>query len=491
MCSPATTNSAVNEMGEGLAALGIAALVFGAGLWGARRSGQLLLTLRSRRRDELEHRGMVYESDLWLRIALLVVWFGIALSSLALLPAIVWIADSDDEARGIAIRMLVVCLPIAAIGVAWGLVSMRFHVVEQDGLTQAGPFREKSIQFDQIDEVAEAGMVPALVIRGAGERIKISKTSAGYDDVFNRVASQIEMQAATAPSGEQTEASGTYRVGRLRLGLNLGFLTVLLLFFLIGPWLVVEGDHPIRDGFAFVGIGLFIWSLFAFLVASETLPRRQPIELKLADPLAWRTLTGGWRDRPANELASASVETEITYVKGQPHRHHPLRLRFVDGELVEISDHRGRHLGSSTQLLGVDARARCLTTSQRSADDQQQANELIAEGAVHLERGDWRPAAEAWTRAVAHWPAPHRLALYGRIGELYRAHGDTDDDRRMAIGWFHAHVDAFPSDAAGWQAIAALTAGGLRSDRSLEAAGVAEQLLLSGTAVEPPDPFAG
>lgn len=488
---------------EDVALIALAIGVFAVGLFGARFVARLLLSERSRREDLWEPHGMVHGSDMVLRIALIFVWAGFVLGSLSLLPGLAWAVDGDTEARDIALRIFMVGAATVGFGVVASLPGLRLLIVEADQLTRAGVFSNVALRFSEIERIDEARTIPALLVRGPGARIRISRSVAGFDDLFNRMAESVDPAvlhagsnvAANAASSDRPGAAaeirsdGHYAVGRTRLRLNIGFLVAVLLFFLLWPWFVIDGEHPIRDSFLFVGIGLFLWLALAALVSNETLQRGQPIELKLREAsIAWRTLRSGWIERPVDELVSASVEPWIMYVKGQPGRRYPLRLRFLGDDMLEIDDFRGRHLGSSTHLLGVDIRQRYLTTTARSDAQREESRNSLA--TAHALEEDAKPleSVEHYRAAIALWPSAENLALYGYVAEILRTHGETHEHKTSAIAHFRAHVDLHPSDATAWQALGACLAGGLRSDAADEAIATAEQLLMSGRDVSPPTP---
>jgi hypothetical protein len=481
--------------------IAIAIGVFVIGLLGARSVARLLLTERARREDIWEPHGIVHGSDMALRIALLFVWAGFALGSLSLLPGLAWAIDGDPEARTVALRILMVGAGTVAFGLVASLPGLRLLVIEDEQLTRAGVFRDVSLPFPSIERVDEARTMPALVVRGIGTRIRIPRSAAGFDDMFNRLVESIAPDvlhansrspsglANVTPDGQSTptHSDGRYAVGRMLLRLNIGFLVASFLFFLLWPWFVVGGEHPIRDSFIFVGIGLLLWLALATLVSSETLQKGQPIELELRDStIAWRTLRGDWRERNTDELVSASVETWIMYVKGQPGRRYPLRLRFIGDEVLQIDDYRGRQLGSSTHLLGVDIRQRYLTTHDRSsAQEAASVSSLVT--AKGLEAGGSPlESVEHYRAAIALWPSPENLALYGHVADVLRLHGERPEQRTAAIAHYRAHVDFHPSDATAWQSLGACLSGGLRNDAAEEAIATAEQLLSSGRDVSPP-----
>lgn len=478
----------------GWADLGIIALavaVFVCGLVGARAVARLLLSERARRQDLWEPRGMVHGSDMVLRVALIVVWAGFAIGSIALLPALAWAFDGDTEARDVAIRIFMVGAVIIIIGIGCSLPGLRLLVIDEQGVTRAGVFTDTELAFTDIERVDEARTVPAIIARGAGQKIRIPRSAAGFDDLFNRLVGSIGSDALHRQTDQATASTPNtshYAVSNTRLRLNIGFLIASLLFFVLWPWFVVDGEHPIRDSFFFVGVGLPLWFALAFLVSNETLQRGQPIELELHDStIRWRTLRGPWRERPAVELVSASVEPWIMYVKGQPGRRYPLRLRFIDEEVLEIDDFRGKHLGASSHLIGVDVRRRYLTTANRSSHDHE--NALAFLNAARQLEADGNPleSIAPYRHAIALWPSPEHLALYGHVGDVLRTHGQTPEHTAIAIAHYRAHVDIHPSDADAWQALGSCLSGGLRNDSAEEAIATAEQLLMSGRHVPPPN----
>jgi|GEM_PF-2230686 len=476
---------------DDLAAIGIAVFVFIGGLLGARFVARRLLIERARRADQLESRGIVYGSDMIMRVALIFVWAGFAFGSVALLPGAAWIAADDAEAGSIALRLVAVGLVTVGFGVISSLLGLRLLVLEDDRLTRAGPFAVRSLSFVDIECIYEARGIPALLVRAPTGRIRVARSLAGFDDLFTRLIDAVgpskltgARQPATTSDGTSTATAaldGRYLVGNVRLGMNIGFLGLSLIFFLAWPWFLVDGEHPIRDSFIFVGIGLIMWVGLAFIVGNETLQRHQPIELELrANSIAWRTLRGSMTERAHTDLVSASVEPWIMYVKGQPGRRYPLRLRFVDDEVLEIDDFRGRHLGSSTHLISVDLKERYLTTANREADHQVRSDDALLQGQEAEARGAPLDAVVHYRRSVAAWPSPDRLALYGHIADLFREHGTSPEHRTSAIAHYRAHVDTYPSDATAWQGLGVCLSGGHRTDSADEAIATAEQLIMSG-----------
>lgn len=469
---------------DDIAIIALAIGVFACGLLGARAVARLVLSERERRQGIWEPRGMVHGSDMVLRIALIFVWAGFAIASISLLPALAWVFDGDTEARDVAIRIFMVGAVIIILGIVSSLPGLRLLVIDEHGLTRAGVFSDTELAFVDIERVDEARSFPALLVRGAGQKIRIPRSADGFDDLFNRLIGFVGTEPLGQDPGQSASdlpLDGHYAVGKTRLRLNIGFLGATLLFFLLWPWFVVDGEHPVRDSFFFVGIGLFLWLALAALVANETLQRGQPVELQLREStIAWRTLRGTWLERPSVELLSASVEPCFIYVKGQPGRRYPLRLRFVDDAVLEIDDFRGKHLGASTHLIGVDLRQRYLTTANRSPEDHEQA--LAALAVARQLESDQKPLESVphYQLAIARWPSPEHLALYGHVADLLRIHGETADHKTMAIARYRAHVDLHPSDADAWQALGACLSGGLRNDSAEEAIATAEQLLMSG-----------
>lgn len=472
-------------------AIGLAILAFALGILGARAVGRMLFHERGRREDAWQPYGVVYGSDMVLRVALIVVWGGFVIGSLALLPGLAWAVDGDGEALEISTRMLLVGGSIVAVGVLASLPGLRLVVLQPQHLTKAGVLRNTSIALAAVDSIDESKTLPGILVRGSDDTIRLSRTMANFDDLFNRLSQELPASATSrmrdaggpAPTGGTPNApeDGRYAVGRLRIRLNLGFLAVMLLFFIAWPWFLVEGEHPIRDSFAFVGIGLSLWLALAFLVANETLQRGQPVELELrSGSIAWRTLRGAWRERAAAELVSASVEPEIIYIKGQPGRRYPLRLRFVDDEILEIDDFRGRHLGSSTHNIGIDVRGRYLDTAARTPAHQAESTAQLESALAAEARGEPLEAVGHFRHAIAAWPSKTNLALYARVADLLREHGTEPEHRKLAIAHYRAHVDLFPSDASAWQALGASLSGGLRSDAADEAIATAEQILFAG-----------
>ena len=485
---------------EDVALIALTIVVFGAGLLVARLVGRRLLEWSARVRNGVDHRGTVYGSDMIVRVALIGVWAGGALGSLGVLPGIVWLATGDTEARRIAVAIVGVSGMVVVLAVLMVIVGMRFFVLEEDRITRVGAFGERSVRFAAIDRFDESGGLPALRIHSDAKTMRVSKTLAGFDDLFNRITEHVSAPYVVPEQvrpGEPTEYSlqetAQFAVSAQRRRVNTVVLISTLVVVLVWPWFLVEGDHVVRDSFIFMAMGLGLWLVTVLLVRTETSPRGQPIELRLApSEIGWRLSRGEWQTRRPQELVSASVETTIIYVKSQPGHRYPLRLRFTDGTVLQIDDHRGRHLGSSTQLLGLELRRRYVTTANRLESDLANATAQLLEARAAENRGDVLAAVGAYQRAIAHWPDEAHLALHRYCGDLLRAHVDSlvGDGREFrketaairadALGHYRAHLDTFPYDADAWQAIAACVGGGSRTDLADESIASAEQLLMSG-----------
>ena len=257
----------------------------------------------------------------------------------------------------------------------------------------------------------------------------------------------------------------------------------LFLVFLVGwPWFLVEGDHPTRDSFIFVGIGLGMWTVIALLVKAETFPGGQPIELVLTpEAVRWRTLRGGWSERPTTDLHGAAVETTIIYVKGQPGHRYPLRMRFLDGTVLEVGDQRARQFATSPQHLEMVVIRTCLDPSTRSPTDLAESGRAVDAAEAAEAAGDTVGAVGHFRRAIARYPDRYRSSLHRHAGDLLR---QVDDDGG-AIGHYRSHLNVFPDDAVAWQALAEALPDHYRTELRDETIAIAEQLLLSGRAASP------
>jgi tetratricopeptide (TPR) repeat protein len=241
----------------------------------------------------------------------------------------------------------------------------------------------------------------------------------------------------------------------------------------IGPWFVVEGEHPVRDGFIFIGLGSGLWALFGGLLTAEEFARGQPTELQLGPAgLAWRkygerTLTR----RSVDELVSSSTETDIIYVRNVPRYRHPLVLTFTDGERLTIHQLRATRLGTSSHHLAHEIRQRYMNSVDRT-DAERATAEAWTTTAQNLDaEGEAAAAADAFRRAIASYPDHSRLALHAHVGDLLR----SVSNHQSAVSSYRAHLDFAPSDSAAWRGlVAAYTALG-REDLANEAAEAAGQ----------------
>ena len=482
----------------------LSVFVIGAGLVAAGRLGRAMLARRERTVERLADRGTVYGSDAGIRVALLIVWMGGALGSLCLLPGAVWAIEGDPDARRAALGLAAVGAVFVGLGVLVSLPGQTVVVLEDDRLTKVGLRRERSVRFAAVTSVVESRRWPSTVVIGDGRRIRLGRTTAGFDDLFNRLAASVPAQAlardqALAP--DQADGAGpprardpdpsagtatvefTVRARVIRAaGGGLGGLLVALVAW---PWFLVGGDHPTRDAWIFCAMGIGLWAVIALLVQAESFPHHQPVEISLSPQrIVWRPLRGERIERPANELVSASVETTIVYVRRQPGHRYPLRLRFVDGTTVEIGDRRARQLGASTQHLAAAVRRTCLDVGTRPPEDREVSDRALraADDAAAIgEVGEAGREIDQLLTAIARWPDPSRWTLHRRVADRLHRAGRTDE----AIGHYRAHLDVFPDDAVAWQELAACLPGGYQSELRDETVALAEQLLLSGRAREP------
>ncbi|MEZ5279316.1 MAG: tetratricopeptide repeat protein [Acidimicrobiales bacterium] len=466
----------LSELAAGAVVLAAVALVVSVGVFGARWAGRTLFNRRERTVEELADVGLVYGSDVAIRLALVLVWLGFALGSLSLLPAAVWLVDADPDASRAAIGLVAVGAVFVGIGLVCSLPGQTVVVLEPDRLTKVKLWTKRSVPIASIEAIEEARWWPASVLSTSDGRMRLSRTMAGFDDLFDRLVAQAprlvsdSMSAsALAPDRDLSHLAVSRKtITAAAVGLGLGLVLVLG-----WPWMVeVIGDNPTRDRFLFMAIGLFMWGLVAPLVRTESFPARQPIELKIAsDRLMWRGLRGGWLERPANQLYAASVETTIIYVRGQPGHRHPLRLRFVDGTVVEIGDRRAAQMGTSTHLISAAVRQRCLSVGARTHSDHSAARHAIGQ----IESG-CEPSAEVEQirRAIGLWPNEGGLGLHLRAGDLLR----RLDRPAEAAAHYRAYLDVFADDATAWQALAECFRGGYRSELYDETIAIAEQLLM-------------
>ena len=471
----------------GVMATVLGVIVFAGGIAVARRIGRRLFDLRARRVETLSERGTVVGGDMAIRMGLLVVWFGTAIGLLCVLPGVVWAVDGDTEARRVAITLAVIGLGFVAVGVVASLPGQRVLLVEPDRLTRSGLLRERSIAFADVAELRDGGQLPTTTVIGTdGTRIRLSRTIQGFDDLYGRLVAHLPehvslgvIEPADPSMASAHDATVVFEVPRrTRRGTVIGF-GLGLLFVLAWPWLLVNGEHPVRDAFIFMGVGAGLWALIALLVKAENFPKGQPMRLELTPSLVrWTTLGGGRHERPTNTLVTAAVETTVIYVKGQAGHRHPLRMRFLDGTMLEIGDARARHFRASTNRIESAIQAICLDPASRTMHDRLESNAALD----RAERSDSPDTVVDELRtAIARHPDPYRRSLHARVGDLLAGIGRGDE----AVSHYRAHLDAFPDDAEAWQALAEVLPKGYRTELHDETVAMAEQLLLTGRARRP------
>ena len=464
-----------------VAACGVPVWLTGRGFKAVIRRRQLLTY-------ELGERGAVHPFDTPLTIGVILFGAGAVFAGINLLPLAVWILDGDPEAR----RVFISFWPIVAFMMLSGWLAarpgFRVFVAEPDALTahRTGvlhrPGRERTIVHDEIVGFHERRtLLGSVEVRGAGDvgRLRISAQTSGFDQLIASLRQAAPGAPYTSfrdrPPGGDTADTERCRwgVAPARTRATLAFLLALLLFFWIWPWLLVTGDHPTRDSVIFMGIGTGMWLIVALLVGQESFQRTQPAEIELRPgAIAWRRFLAGWTERPVTEIVTATVETDIIYVKGFPGYRHPLRLRFVDGGELVVDDARARHLRTSTVHLGAAIRAHLHELDQREPAFEQ----LAASDDAAAERAGDEAAARLRRAAIARWPDQARLATLAAVGDLHRRIGEHD----LAISLYRAHLDLDDESADAWQGLAASFRAKHRDDLAGEATQHAERILLGG-----------
>ena len=482
-------------MSEVLAAavgIGLFALAIGVPVWLTGRGFRAVIRRRVLLADALGERGSVHQFDMPLTLGVVLFGAGAVFAGINLLPLVVWLADGDLEARRVFLSFWGVIGFF--VGCAWlaARPGLRLLVAEPDRLTAhrtglrhrlppAGT--ERSIEHTDITGFHERrSVLGSLEVRGDGpvRQLRINPQTTGFDELvasLRRAAPAAPYTNHRAPDAAERSDAPTpmsWGVPPRQTRLLIGFLGALLLFFWIWPWLLVTGDHPTRDAIIFTALGTGLWLVIALLVGQENFQRRQPAQLDLRPGrIAWRVFRGGWTERPITDVVTATVETDIIYVRGFPGYRHPLRIRFVDGEELLVDDARARHLRTSTVQLGATIRAHVRDLSARTPDDEERARAAddSAEGA------DDREAARLRGVAVALWPDASRLAGLGDIGDLHRRAGD----HALAISLYRSHLDVDSGDADAWQGLAASLRAKGRDDLAGEAVAQAERILLGGS----------
>ena len=248
-------------------------------------------------------------------------------------------------------------------------------------------------------------------------------------------------------------------------------LSLLLAFFVGWPWFVVDGDHPIRDSFAFAGVGIGLWLIVLLLVMQESFPRGQPSQIRLRGELEYREFRNRWQSRPHTDIVTATIEPDIIYVKGIPGRRTPLVIRFIDGSQLTVDDMRAKHLRSTTHAI-----ARAIADWRRECPIDPEAVTRVR-AAVDEHRGETDEArATVLSELVGIDPEAGRHRRLFELGELLRSREEHD----RAIACYQAHLDGEPHDAPAFEALASSYLAIGRRDLAADATAVAERILLNG-----------
>ena len=433
--------------------------------------------------DTLAERGTTYTGHVLVHLAMIIFWAGAMFGGIALIPFLVWVGTGDSEGRRAFFATIGFSAAIGLISLLVAWPGLKVWILEPAGLTLKRLWGERHIPYAAIVELRErASLTGTLEARSADDRIRVPMHISGYDDLFNRLRrsapdATFRGRGADADDhGDPTSTTARFTVSRLRLGLVSGFLAAFLVFFWVWPWFLVEGDHPVRDSFIFMGIGTVVWAAFAFLIGAETFQRDQPSALELRPgEIAFRTLRSDWVTRRDLELVSASVETRIVVVKGQRGYRYPLVLVFTEGDRVELDQFRARHMGTTTHRLATELQRRYCDSSFLSEAYRDASDQWLDRADALAERGRDLEAAHTYQHAIATFPDPARLSRLRVVGDLQRRAVDLVG----AISSYEAHLDFAPDDTDAWQGLAAAYIDIGWPNLAGEATARAEQLLLS------------
>ncbi len=447
--------------------------------------------------DALAARGSVHTYEVHLMMGSVIFIGGSAMLGAAFLPMLVWIFDTDAEARRVFLSMLgvVAAFVILAVLISWP--SLRVWIAEDEQLTVRRMGRERSIRFDAITGIRERrtllGRVDVDGNDDAGHRIhvKLPSQMSGFDELValvrnrapgvefrglqpDRNSSADEPAAPASPLGEPV----SYAVSKARTRAVVVFMSALLIFFWAWPWKLVTGEHPVRDSFIFAGIGTGFWLIILLLVWQESFQARYPAALELRpNEIAWRRFRGRWESRPRTELLSASVETDIRYVRGFPGYLYPLVLTFTGGrpsDRIELDLMRAKHMGTTTQALAAEFHRRYFDPDLSEVHEPATAAGWLGTVVTADEVGDAATAIDALERAIALHPSADNLARLRELGDRLR----RSDENVRAVSAYRAHLDFVPTDASAWEGLAASQRAIGREDLAAEATQAAERILL-------------
>ena len=445
---------------------------------------------RHDRMDELSELGPVGSFHLPLMLGIIIGGLGAFLLAMGIIPLLVWIFDGDTDARRAAIGIAAVSLFFVLGGFLMAWPGLKIWVIDGDELTTVRFRRRVAVRLPDVITIRERrSLTGAWSVASEEDAITVPMQLSGFDEFMSAVrirTTGVELSSfrSTKPGRRGTDPSVPVAerevvelgVSRLRVRATIIGLGLFLLFFWIGPWLVVSGEHPTRDAIIFMGIGTFIWALFALLLAKETFPRGQPAFLTLrTHDFSYRVLRHGWVDVKNDELYSASVETRIQYVKGMPGYLHPLVLVLADGRKVEIDQMRAKHMSTTTQSLGAEIRRRYLDPSTRTQAQRSACGRHIEAAASAESVGDVAASIVSLMAAVASNPDTDRRRMYRTVGDLQRTSGNSE----AAVSSYRAHLDFFPEDHAAWEGLAAALAASGKPDSAAEATAQAERILIN------------
>ncbi len=435
--------------------------------------------MREQKEIELSQHGSVHSWGIPLVLGIIMFGGGAVLAGAGLIPLLVWIFDGDSDARRATIVMFAVFPFFAGLGWLTALPSFRRFVVDDEGITAVRFGRKRHIAFAQITRVRRpsTSLTGAIVVESAKETLRISGQVNDFDQLLDTLNVPENSQPIGQPvSHSAAEPRSEFRVSPTRTRVVLGFLGCLFVFFVGWPWFLVEGDNPVRDSFAFVGIGSFLWAIIALLVAQESFQRGQPNHLRLLDDaIEYRRFRTGWVERPASELITATVETDIIYVRGIPGYRYPLILTFTDGTRLKIDDMRAKHLGTTTHHLGATIRAKYHNPSKVRPADVTLAEQHLDRFEQAENTDDLGGQIDSLGRAIAVAPSEELLARHRELGDLHR----RTADHAAAVSAYRARLDRAPDDHLAYEGLVASLLALGRKDLAGEAAAAAERILLA------------
>lgn len=329
-------------------------------------------------RQVAQQQGAVFAIPSFARAATL--WVLLTLGAVCLFFTVVALASQGGVNVGNSLVLWLVLSPVMVACLYLLLHYTGLVILTPEAVVMRRLGREKRLRYADITVVREFawGIPPNLVLKGAGQTLRIPRTverlPALYAQVLERIPLAVRESLFGLPPGAEV-----YRFairGRAWAWYGIGTVVFVLLYLgigLLGVWIPLgRGDIPpltwrwARDaGLTFLLVSaLFLPALFfivrSFFTAYGPLEIPQPSAWELLPgEIRYRLPRGAWQTRPAHTLQRVELESEPVKVRARAQGAiieervmvYWIVLVFADGEQLTISQERAAQFGESSERL--------------------------------------------------------------------------------------------------------------------------------------------